>query len=90
MKPNDDSAKLPIEKRPFRIMIISGSGRRQYNCPGVDGRGLTLCHRFLWHNCYHVNKKKTDAHGVPRISGDCCILQLWFYLIPAKVVMTFT
>ena len=42
MKPNDDSAKLPIEKRPFRILIISGSGRRQYNCPGVDGKSRML------------------------------------------------
>ncbi len=37
MKPNDDNAKLPKEQRPFRILIISGSNRRQYNCPGVDG-----------------------------------------------------
>lgn len=42
MKPNDDSANLPIEKRPFRILIISGSDRRQYNCPGVDGKSRTL------------------------------------------------
>ncbi len=42
MKPNDDSAKLPTEKRPFRILIISGSNRRQYNCPGVDSKSRTL------------------------------------------------
>jgi len=42
MKPNDESAKLPLEKRPFRILIISGSGRRQYNCPGVDGKSRML------------------------------------------------
>lgn len=42
MKPNDDSAKLPIAERPFRVMIISGSNRRQYNCPGVDGKSRML------------------------------------------------
>ncbi len=42
MKPNDDSAKLPPEERPFRVLIISGSQRRQYNCPGVDGKSRTL------------------------------------------------
>jgi hypothetical protein len=34
MKPNDENSKLPTEKRPLRILIISGSNRRQYNCPG--------------------------------------------------------
>src|SRR5215210_7633307 len=42
MKPDDDHAKLPPEKRPFRILIISGSDRRQYNCPGVDSKSRTL------------------------------------------------
>ena len=42
MKPNDDNAKLPADKRPFRVLIISGSDRRQYNCPGVDSKARTL------------------------------------------------
>ncbi|MDQ2721199.1 MAG: NAD(P)H-dependent oxidoreductase [Bacteroidota bacterium] len=42
MKPNDENAKLPPEKRPLRILIISGSERRQYNCPGVDSKSRTL------------------------------------------------
>lgn len=42
MKPNDENAKLPSEQRPFRILIISGSDRRQYNCPGVDSKSRTL------------------------------------------------
>jgi multimeric flavodoxin WrbA len=46
MKPNDDNAKLPIEKRPFRILIISGSNRRQYNCPGVDSKSRMLMLRM--------------------------------------------
>lgn len=42
MKPNDNNAKLPPQQRPFRVLIISGSQRRQYNCPGVDGKSRTL------------------------------------------------
>ncbi|MFN2440858.1 MAG: NAD(P)H-dependent oxidoreductase, partial [Chitinophagaceae bacterium] len=42
MKPNDDNAKLSLEERPFRVLIISGSDRRQYNCPGVDSKSRTL------------------------------------------------
>ena len=42
MKPNDDSTKLAPEQRPFRVLIISGSDRRQYNCPGVDSKSRTL------------------------------------------------
>jgi hypothetical protein len=33
---------MPTGQRPFRIMTISGSGRRQYNCPGVDSKARTL------------------------------------------------
>jgi len=46
MKPNDENAKLPTEQRPFRILIISGSNRRQYNCPGVDSKSRTLMLRM--------------------------------------------
>ena len=42
MKPNDDNGHLPPAERPFRILIISGSNRRQYNCPGVDSKARTL------------------------------------------------
>ena len=38
MKPNDKNAKLPLEQRPFCVLIISGSNKRQYNCPGVDSK----------------------------------------------------
>ncbi len=46
MKPNDDNGKLPTSARPFRVLIISGSGRRQYNCPGVDAKSRTLMLRM--------------------------------------------
>jgi len=42
MKPNDDNAKLHTSERPFRVLIISGSNRRQYNCPGVDSKSRML------------------------------------------------
>jgi len=46
MKPNDENGKLPPEKRPFRVLIIAGSDRRQYNCPGVDSKARTLMLRM--------------------------------------------
>ena len=46
MKPNDENGKLPVSKRPFRVLIISGSDRRQYNCPGVDSKSRTLMLRM--------------------------------------------
>lgn len=46
MKPNDENGKLPPNQRPFRILIISGSDRRQYNCPGVDSKSRTLMLRM--------------------------------------------
>ncbi|PPS43570.1 NAD(P)H-dependent oxidoreductase [Chroococcidiopsis sp. TS-821] len=46
MKPNDENGKLPVEERPFRVLIISGSNRRQYNCPGVDSKSRTLMLRM--------------------------------------------
>src|SRR5256714_8530549 len=42
MKPNDENGNLPTAKRPFRVLIIAGSDRRQYNCPGVDSKSRTL------------------------------------------------
>jgi hypothetical protein len=46
MKPNDANGNLPIEERPFRMLIIAGSDRRQYNCPGVDSKARTLMFRM--------------------------------------------
>jgi hypothetical protein len=31
MKPNDASGKLPPDARPFRVLLIAGSDRRQYD-----------------------------------------------------------
>src|ERR671921_812210 len=46
MKPDDKNAKLPPSDRPFRILILSGSQRRQYNCPGVDSKSRMLMLRM--------------------------------------------
>ena len=46
MKPSDENGKLPASERPFRILIIAGSNRRQYNCPGVDSKARTLMLRM--------------------------------------------
>lgn len=46
MKPNDDNGSLPTEQRPFRVLVISGSQRRQYNCPGVDSKSRMLMLRM--------------------------------------------
>src|SRR5436305_11888360 len=46
MKPNDENGKLPTAQRPFRVLVISGSDRRQYNCPGVDSKSRTLLLRM--------------------------------------------
>ncbi len=42
MKPDDKNAALPLHERPFRILIIAGSGRKQYNCPGLDSKARML------------------------------------------------
>lgn len=49
MKPDDQSGKLPTAQRPFRVLIISGSNRRQYNCPGVDSKSRALMLRMAGH-----------------------------------------
>lgn len=46
MKPNDENAALPPGERPFRILLISGSQRRQFNCPGVDSKSRMLMLRM--------------------------------------------
>ena len=46
MLPNDASGKLPLEERLFRVLLISGSNRRQYHCSGVDSKSRTLMLRM--------------------------------------------
>ena len=46
MKPNDANGGLPTSGRPFRVLIVAGSNRRQYNCPGVDSKARALMLRM--------------------------------------------
>ena len=46
MKPSDASGRLPLDARPFRVLILAGSNRRQYNCPGVDSKSRALMLRM--------------------------------------------
>lgn len=46
MKPDDDSGRLPTAQRPFRVLIIAASNRRQYNCPGVASKARALMLRM--------------------------------------------
>jgi NADPH-dependent FMN reductase len=46
MKPNDDNGAVPTAERPFRVLIVAASNRRQYNCPGVDSKARTLMLRM--------------------------------------------
>ena len=46
MKPNDDNGNLPPSEQSFRVLVVSGSDRRQYNCPGVDSKSRTLMLRM--------------------------------------------
>lgn len=49
MKPDDANGKRPVEDRPFRVLIIAGSNRRQYDCPGVDSKARALMFRMADH-----------------------------------------
>jgi len=46
MKPDDKNAFKSADSRPFRILILGGSQRRQFNCPGVDSKARTLMLRL--------------------------------------------
>ncbi len=46
MKPDDRSGQLPVDERPVRVLVIAGSNRRQYNCPGVDSKARALMLRM--------------------------------------------
>ncbi|MEO8449457.1 MAG: NAD(P)H-dependent oxidoreductase [Gemmatimonadota bacterium] len=46
MKPNDANGKLAPGDRPFRVIVIAGSDRRQYDCPGIDSKARALMFRM--------------------------------------------
>jgi len=46
MKPDDANGNLPAEQRPFRVLLLAGSDRRQYDCPGIDSKARALMLRM--------------------------------------------
>ena len=46
MKPDDTNGRKPPAERPFRVLIIAGSDRRQYDCPGIDSKARALMLRM--------------------------------------------
>ncbi|OGQ22984.1 MAG: hypothetical protein A3I05_07120 [Deltaproteobacteria bacterium RIFCSPLOWO2_02_FULL_44_10] len=46
MKPNNHNAKLPFEKRPFRVLLMAGSARREDNCPAANSKSRALMLRM--------------------------------------------
>jgi len=46
MQPDDSNGARLTSERPFRILVIAGSNRRQYNCPGVDSKARALMLRM--------------------------------------------
>jgi multimeric flavodoxin WrbA len=46
MNPKDENGKLPPEDRPFRVLLLAGSNRRQYDCPGIDSKARALMFRM--------------------------------------------
>ena len=46
MKPDDRNGHKPPDERPLRVLLLSGSDRRQYNCPGVDSKARALMLRM--------------------------------------------
>jgi NADPH-dependent FMN reductase len=46
MKPQDANGRKAPEDRPFRVLLIAGSNRRQYDCPGIDSKARSLMFRM--------------------------------------------
>src|SRR5215207_7197302 len=46
MRPDDANGRRAPEERPFRVLLIAGSNRRQYDCPGIDSKARTLMFRM--------------------------------------------
>jgi len=46
MNPHDANGKLPTSDRPFRVLVLSGSNRRQFDCPSADSKSRALMFRM--------------------------------------------
>jgi len=77
MRPNDANGTLPPGERPYRILIVSASNRRQYSCPGVDSKSRMLMLRMAkrlpsdWEIDY---EDIANVHGRKRIQPcNACV-----------------
>jgi multimeric flavodoxin WrbA len=77
MKPNDENGRLPPSQRPLRVLILAGSSRRQYNCPGVDSKARTLMLRMAERLPQHFEidyEDLSNVYGRARIqSCNACV-----------------
>jgi hypothetical protein len=77
MKPNDANGRLPTAQRPFRVLLLSGSNRRQYNCPGVDSKSRTLMLRLADRlpQDWEIDLEDLgNVYGRPKIQGcNACV-----------------
>src|SRR5262249_60972747 len=77
MKPEDANGKLPTAQRPFRVLVLSGSDRRQYNCPGVDSKSRALMLRMAGRlpQDWEIDVEDLgNVYGRPRIqSCNACV-----------------
>ena len=46
MNPDEMTAGHIREARPVRVLLLAGSNRRQYDCPGIDSKARTLMFRM--------------------------------------------
>jgi hypothetical protein len=70
MKPNDDNGRLPASERPFRVLIIAGSDRRQYNCPGVDSKARApMLRKARGNGCGLNNDGREHSRESPTAPG---------------------
>jgi hypothetical protein len=46
VRPDDRNGHLATAKRPLRVLVIAGSTRRQFDCPGVDSKARMLMFRM--------------------------------------------
>lgn len=70
MKPDDTNGRLPADQRPFRVLIIAGSDRRQYNCPGVDSKARAL---MMMVNDALPAHWEVDLEDLGNVYGRACI-----------------
>lgn len=72
----DTATPLPapetVEPRPLRVLIVSGSSRRQHGCPGLDSKARALMRRMAVRLPQDWQIEQVDIgneHGQPKIQS---------------------